>query len=236
MTARGAFRVVSKRRQDRRPLKRRKSYLTPKHRILVACEGRVTEPSYLKAYQHEVHNPRVHVEFAKETGVPLTVVEAAIRGRDKARQQAKAERDDNHLFEEVWAVFDVDEHPLEEAVSAADREQIQLAVSNPCFELWAVLHFSEQTSHIGREAVRRSLQQFMPKYEKKLDFSRLKGRYEDAKRRAVQLDRAEDKHGRQVGSNPSTRIYKLTEAIRLGGGGTSAGKEPQSHSEPPSGS
>jgi len=33
-----------------------------KHRILVVCEGKLTEPEYFKALQHEFRNRLVHVD------------------------------------------------------------------------------------------------------------------------------------------------------------------------------
>jgi hypothetical protein len=55
--------------------------------------------------------------------------------------------------DEVWCVFDVDEHPkLAEARDQANANGIQLAVSNPCFELWLLLHFQEHRAHAGGHA------------------------------------------------------------------------------------
>jgi hypothetical protein len=78
-------------------IKRRSPHRQPKTRILIVCEGRVTERQYFKAFQHQVRNPRVHVEVSKETGVPLTVVQCAVRLRNEAISEAKRERDECDL-------------------------------------------------------------------------------------------------------------------------------------------
>ena len=101
----------SRRRLDDRPVGRRGAYREPKLRILIVCEGQETEPGYFRAFQHAAHNPRVHIKIARECGVPKTVVEVAIRLREEAKQEAKRQRDENLRWDEVWGVFDVDEHP-----------------------------------------------------------------------------------------------------------------------------
>lgn len=126
--SRRAADVVSRRSQDDRPIGRRGPSREPKLRILIVCEGKETEPGYFKAFQHEVRNPRVHIEIGGETGVPLTVVQVAIRLRDQAEREAARQRDENLKLDEVWAVFDVDEHPnLDQARQLADSNAIKLA-------------------------------------------------------------------------------------------------------------
>src|SRR5687767_6298275 len=66
------------RRHDDRPIKRPGPTRPSKHRILIVCEGKTTEPGYFKALQHEVRNPRLHVKAIGPAGVPVTVVETAI--------------------------------------------------------------------------------------------------------------------------------------------------------------
>lgn len=204
----------SRRRTDDRPIKRRGPMRQPRRRILIVCEGEETEPSYFRAFQHEVRNPCVHVEIADETGVPRTVVEAAQRLKDDADGEATRQRDDNLRYDEVWGVFDIDDHPkINEAQDIARAHGIHLAISNPCFELWALLHFQDQRAHIARDKARRALKRYLPHYDKVLDFEVAHRGYPDAVRRAQELDgQAEqlNEHGR----NPSTGVHRLTESIR----------------------
>jgi hypothetical protein len=202
------------RRHDDRPIKRRGPTLQPRFRILVVCEGKKTEPGYLRRFQHHVSNPRVHIETLGPAGVPKTVVETAIAERDRAVSEAKRQRDDNLRWDEVWAVFDIDDHPgATEAQQLARTHGIQLAVSSPCFELWALLHFIDQHGHIERGPLRAALQRHLPRYDKELDFAAMHGGYQRAVARAGELDRAADQAGRP-GRNPTTGVHRLTEAIR----------------------
>lgn len=202
------------RRHDDLSIQRRRPSRQPKIRILVVCEGKKTEPLYLRQLQHHLRNPRVHVEPVGPAGVPLTVVQTAIEERRKAETKARSEHDENHLWDEVWAVFDVDDHPnVAEAKQLATANGIYLAVSNPCFELWALLHFADQRAHIERGKLRAMLQQHLPGYDKELVFVKLHPGYDEAVQRARELDDAADRAGR-LGRNPTTGVHRLTEIIR----------------------
>lgn len=200
------------RRPGRNPAKRE-----PKHRILVVCEGKVTEPRYFQALQFEFKNRLVHVEIDEAAGVPLSVVKRAIGLADQAQAAAKQKHDDDLKFDDVWCVVDVDDHPhLTEALDLANRSGVKLAVSNPCFELWALLHFREQTEQIHRHELRRAVKVFMPKYDKLLDFAKMHPGYEVAVERAQALQKTAAAL-RDPNRNPSTGVHALTELIRVGG-------------------
>ena len=206
--------MVSRRRNGGDDIRRRGSFRESMHRILVVCEGRETERRYLESFRQEVRNPRVRLTIARETGVPLTVVTDAIRLKEEAEQSAKRERDVNLRYDDVWAVFDVDEHPkLAEACDLADRNGVQLAVSNPCFELWALLHFQDQRAHLERHKARAAVQIHIPGYNKLLDFPKMHPGYEAAVRRARGLADVAVHHGAPR-RNPTTEVYRLTELIR----------------------
>jgi hypothetical protein len=202
------------RRHDDRPIQRRRPSRQPKVRILVVCEGKKTEPLYFRQLQHHVRNSRIHVEPVGPAGVPVTVVQTAIALRGEAKDDARRQRDENLLWDEVWAVFDMDDHPnVAEARQLAAAHDIRLAVSNPCFELWALLHFADQQAHVERGRLRSMLQDHLPDYDKELGFARLHPGYDDAVGRARTLDDAAERAGRP-GRNPTTGVHVLTEIIR----------------------
>jgi hypothetical protein len=84
------------RRHDDRSIKRRGPSRQPKIRILVVCEGKKTEPGYLKQFQHHVRNPRVHIEPLGPAGVPISVVERAMTERRLADEEARRQRDETY--------------------------------------------------------------------------------------------------------------------------------------------
>ena len=122
-------------------LRRRPPRREPKRRLLIVTEGEVTEPEYFKALQHHC---KALLEI-RSAGVPKTCVEMAVNLLAKDAQNFK---DSKLQFDEAWCVFDVDNHSLDEAKQQAKVNKIRLAVSNPNFELWLLLHFEEQNSDI----------------------------------------------------------------------------------------
>ncbi len=120
------------------------------------CEGARTEPEYIKALKQEPEvRARASVRIGKDTiGIapPLTLVRAAVKAIDRAEEE-KAEID------EVWCLFDVEwphNHPkLDQTVALAKRKNVQIAVSNPSFELWLALHFRDCPGWLDTKAAER---------------------------------------------------------------------------------
>ena len=119
-------------------------------------------------------------------------------------------------FDEYWCVLDVDEHPnLEEALDMARANEISVALSNPCIELWFVLHSADQTAFIDRHAAQarnRELNGF-DKRPTATALDHLAARYPAAKKRAAALDEMHRRNESPERSNPSTSIPPLIESI-----------------------
>lgn len=122
--------MTSKRRhRERRPARTEPSR-QPRKRILVLCEGKNTEPQYLLGFKRWCRNPLVAVIVDPTHGVPLTLVRRAKDARLDAEHRAVRERDDNVAYDEVWCVFDTDEHPnLEQACQMARDNGIEVALA-----------------------------------------------------------------------------------------------------------
>ena len=200
-------------------LRRRPPRREPRRRILVVCEGRVTEPRYFRALRSEYRNALVEIEIDDRGGTPKTLVERAAERKREAEREAKSQRDEFLLYDEVWCVFDIDDHPkLADARQQARDNDILLAVSNPCFELWALLHFQDQAAYIERQKVRSRLKKHLSDYNKELPFDRLRPQYDHAVRRARELEDRCERDG-CPGANPSTGVHRLSERIRIEGEG-----------------
>lgn len=201
-------------------LRRRGPSRDPLPLMLVVCEGSVTERQYINAFRlaHGASTVRIRVEAPG--GDPRALVQRAIELRDQAAERAVRERDENIAFDEVWCVFDVDQHArLQEARGIAEEAGIQLAVSNPCFELWLILHFSDHGAHLSPRRATELLKRHLAGYEKHIRFEGLSPGYEDAVRRAEALDQRHAAAGTD-GGNPSTGVYRLTERVRQFGKAT----------------
>jgi RloB-like protein len=200
------------RNRYRRP-GRRPAFRAPRKKLLIVCEGANTEPQYFIQFAEVHRNAIVDVDLAPERGVPLSVVREAKRLKNQAISAAKREGDPYLRYDSVWCVFDVDEHPnVPEALAMARQNGLNVAVSNPCFELWLILHLREAPGMIHRHAAQAMLKALLPGYDKKVDYKDYRGGYERAVERATRLDKLATDVGK-AGRNPTTGVYKLTETI-----------------------
>lgn len=123
---------------------RRKPAGPPRRSLLVFTEGTRTEDGYLIHWRRK-YRDRVNVAIGDVHGEPLTLVNAAVEAK---RQEAREERKGRgRAHDEVWCVFDRDDHKrFHDALDKAASNDIKIVISNPCIELWFILHFSDQTS------------------------------------------------------------------------------------------
>ena len=204
---------MGKRDRKRRPA-RRPPFKDSKPLILIVTEGRVTEPEYLNGFVKAAQNPRVQIKVVEGAGVPMTIVRKAKDEKQEAEERAKHKDDDNERYDEVWCVFDVDDHPnIPAAKQMAIANDLRLAVSNPCIELWLWLHFADQPGARRRDELRKMMKKHIADYDKHVDYDQYAAGYEDARNRVSRLDSSAAADGDE-GRNPTTGIWKLTESIR----------------------
>lgn len=181
--------------------------------VRVLAEGEVTESDYFDYWRRQ--NPQIRVDIDPHTAgwTPLKRVGYA---RDLKQRQPRRDPE----FDEIWCVFDVDSHPdVKRAVTEARDAGIEIAVSNPCFELWLVLHVEDRTAAVDRRSIQRRARELGLLDGKSVPASawpRLVDGYDDAKRRAQALDAMHDGDGRAPGSNPSSGVWRLIDSIRGG--------------------
>ncbi len=128
--------------------------------FIISCEGSVTEPQYFSSL-----NQHVHIEplYAKGNSAPSHVLKRMKDAIDKI-----SIRDGS----EAWLVIDKDRWPddqikhLFEWTSSKEKVFKGLAVSNPKFELWVLLHFEDV---IKPNNCSNRLGKYMPGYNKSLD-------------------------------------------------------------------
>ena len=112
--------------------------------IRVLTEGRVTEPTYLTAWARRYRHS-VSLSLPESGMAPETLVDRATQHMRRRRRSRRGDQD----FDEIWCVFDIDQHPnVPTALHNARQSGIEVAVSNPCMELWLVLNAKDQTAHI----------------------------------------------------------------------------------------
>ena len=114
--------------------------------IVIASEGKDTERIYFKALAKEYTNPRVHVHILERSEAEQnnSSPEHVLKQLNDYKEQYALEADD-----ELWLVIDKDrwtEAMLSRvATECAQDEYMHMALSNPCIELWLLLHLVDAT-------------------------------------------------------------------------------------------
>lgn len=196
---------------------RRTGIIFPVVTIYIVCEGKNTEPKYVDAFARDHGNGRVRIEEISGVGDPRTLVLAAIDLKKRKKREAKKSGDSFDENPNVWVVFDTDEHfHIPEALQLAQRHTIPVCISNPCVELWGLLHIKDHDAEIHRRDLQSKLKREMPGYDHKkgaeFNYDFIKGEYLTAKRRAQKINQRRAEEG-APGGNPSTDIYRLLDEI-----------------------
>ena len=196
--------------------------------IVVASEGKDTERIYFKALAKEYTNPRVHVHILERSEAEQnnSSPEHVLKQLNDYKESYALEADD-----ELWLVIDKDrwtEAMLSRvATECAQDDYMHMALSNPCIELWLLLHLVDVTSLTSEEQqqwlenrrksksadpyLKVRLRQEMGSYhEAAYDAQMLIAHVEKAIERAKTLDKnPSDRWPQTLG----TRVYLLAESV-----------------------
>lgn len=198
------------------------------YHILIACEDQTTEPEYFKEYKYsfEAIWPKETL-FLKPIGTgrnSLGVVQQAIEERSKLKT----------TVDQTWAVFDKDDldksegniERFNEAFDLGEEEEVKIAYSNECFELWLLLHFEDidKKTAIPRTEIYNRLENAIKKHEPEFLYEhgnsnvvKLVSKYgnkEKALQRAEELFNYHNQEKHQpIESNPNTLVYNLVREL-----------------------
>lgn len=128
--------------------------------------------------------------------------------------------------DQLWALFDQDHHfqanhvrGTTRAIQEAKSREVKIAVSNPCFEVWLILHFCElprETPIDGYPEAERILCQYLNCYGKsniRADKWLTAERCREAVKRAKDTDVASKACPPGTPKNPGTHVYLLLEEM-----------------------
>lgn len=179
--------------------------------FIVACEGERGEEIYLLALTQNLRR------------VDLLTLPTGADGRSAPRhllQRLQKWKTDNRALAQdarLWMVFDVDHHfepnhaPETHAVlSEAKRDGIEVAISNPRFELWLLLHFEDVNDCPGDFCEQRLKEHLGAYNHARYNPTFLAPRLAEAIRRAQTLDVTPDA---RLPNYPGSQIYRLMLAI-----------------------
>ena len=156
----------------------------------------------------------VDLQIGDQTGTPMTLVDAAAELRRRTRRRLKDSFEGN---DQVWIACDCDQHPeLKRAFDKAGANNIGIAFSNPCVEVWAYLHFADHDKPLSRHEMQRELKKVMPSYDKDrnkvFDYEQMRLGYFDADKRAEKMEKRRLEQRDPLG-NPYTSFFRLMRLI-----------------------
>lgn len=227
---------------------RREGKRKPNPIIVVVCEGKDTEVNYFEHFDSRYARVDVKVADKKSKGKNKgkttdceNLVKRAIYFKENKYDINEKDGD------RVWCIFDADINynnnnsvqskidEIERAKGIANNNKIRLGISNPCFELWYLLHFKYTTAYLkDYDAVKLKIEGETPikEYGKSEDiYNLLKHKMNDAVKNGEKLRTYHEKDGKKltnvetdamnlnakdvVKSNPYTNIMDLIKYIEI---------------------
>ncbi|MGO8671752.1 MAG: RloB family protein [Capsulimonadaceae bacterium] len=191
----------------RRGLVPRQFYVRDARLFVVATEGEKTEEQYLSIFECQ----RVHVEVLSTGPDGKSAAKHVLERLAQFSEQYDLRPDD-----ELWLMVDMDrQRPqfIEEVTQMAAESGYLLAVSNPCFELWLLLHFRDHDeADVDCALIEARLRAHLSGYNKTKINVKLYSReaIERAIAAAKRLDRPENI---RWPAYPGTHVYKLVETL-----------------------
>lgn len=192
----------------------RRTPRSPRRFLIVAYVEGDTEEQYLKHWARYLRQS-VNINVGSEREAPLTMVRRAAALAKDERRLAKRGRSS---VDQIWCLFDSDCHAnIPEALDMARANGVYVGFSNPCLELWFLLHFQTQWAEIDRHEAQRRAYSHMgtrPKTVTLAAFDLLRSQSDDAISRATRLVGRHRTAGLPDTHNPSSGVVQLIETLR----------------------
>jgi len=181
--------------------------------FILVCEGKKTEDIYFKSFRRRGCNLRI-ITIPDNKTDPENLVRLA-------RKQISKWGIDFDYGDQIWCIFDADNNSnssIANATKEATKSNIQIAFSNPCFELWYYLHYKYYQNRINSDKLIEKLDKCIPNcYQKNRDIcSILEPNTAKAISNASKLNDYHNKNQIQLLSrlsNPSTQVFRLVDLI-----------------------
>jgi hypothetical protein len=189
-------------------LKRPQRERSYKKLFLIATEGSKTEPQYFDALR----------EFQNAVICTKCIRQGLKSSPNQVLKKINAAVTEHNLQkgDEAWVVIDKDNWSVEQIDKiyqwANKATKRNLALSNPKFEYWLLLHFEEGAGITDGQHCDKRLKKHLPNYDKGIDTSKITlNKIEQAIGRAKQRDNPPCKDWPH--DICSTTVYRLVERI-----------------------
>lgn len=196
---------MSSKRKTARKNTRRVATRSYRKLVLISCEGTVTEPQYF--------------EVLKNKKIPIKII--SNKNHNSSPEQVLKRMEDylkkNRLqkTDEAWLVVDKDNwnktqlKPLYQWSKQANNHK--LAVSNPNFEFWLLLHFEDGQNASDSKTCLDKLKKYLPNYDKNINAGQI-----TSQQIKKAIDRAKtlyQSNNKGILTQKGSTVYELVESI-----------------------
>jgi hypothetical protein len=199
-----------------RRLFNRKSSLRDSKLFVIACEGNKTECEYFDHVFSKFRSSKIHIELLRRH-TTRSAPEYVLEELDNFNREYELS-----LTDELWAVIDYDrwgDKKIRDIAQKINQKGYHLALSNPCFEVWKLLHLvnideynteKKQKLLESSQNVKTELAKIHRSINNSIDLSAfyLEG-IDQAIKQAIKLDT-----GDRWPNSFGTHVYKLFISIR----------------------
>lgn len=190
----------------------------PRDRFLIVAGG-MTEGEYFEYIRQSLASTPLKLDVESKGRNPAALLSRAIDLRDEDRREARRNNDRANVYKRVWVVTDTDDFTAEllDLLAVASGDGIDLIISNPCFELWMVLHdraYGKYCATPQIQAVAKSKGLLTGRNNKSIVLDKIHGNFERAEVFSQQLRQRHDDDGRAFpDDNPSTSVDTIVRTL-----------------------
>jgi hypothetical protein len=169
---------------------------TMKPNFFVFCEGE-SEVAYISHLRSQYRAPIQIIPRKSDSNISVRYIEKCKREYVATKKKDK-----------TFLMFDLDVNGMLEHLQSIQQIMAVLLVSNPCIELWYLLHFEECYAELTQNTCIKKLKRHLEHYVKGTlalnEKRQLSEKTSEATTRAKVLE---------IYNNPSTTIYKMIELL-----------------------
>ncbi|MCL2398397.1 MAG: RloB family protein [Defluviitaleaceae bacterium] len=202
---------------------RKSKQKTPRPVVIIVCDAKKTEPIYFSHFKNKKRDKLIDVKVVKSAAgksydaIIKKAIESAKGVEGKCTVWCVSDTDVNH---NIPNAMDAKNKQLKKYVEDAKKHGFEIALSNPCFEFWFLLHFTYTAANLkDYNAVVNELVAYLPDYQKNSDvYDKLSNRQTTAIDNAKKLRRHYEEEQKtpnlwDVSVNPYTDVYRLVESL-----------------------
>jgi hypothetical protein len=198
--------------------KRPNSFKKPRINIHIYTEGD-TEQAYFDGLNHQLNGTDYRIQLeGKKPDVYALLNNSQVLIKDLPSEDS------------IWIIFDYEDNKYTTdniiklndkviKINKSSKAKIHLIISNPCFELWVLLHYEFiNTKLLCAELKTKLIEKWIPNYKKgtNFDFTNVYYKTDIAVKHAKQLinyHKEDNKSMLEKEANPCTNMYKFLEFI-----------------------